>query len=248
MAMKPGMRMMLIDKMRPESYRSEYGNDPRRRMIGYDRDEPNMGGYGETEARRRRDSRGRYMEGDGWENNRYNPNMGGYPEARRRRDSRGRYAVRDPRMGDDEYDDEDDMHGQKWYPPNMNAGSRYGFGDVYADVYAPNAMNRPMHGGSEEDMMRPVDEHTARKWVKKMDGGEHFKAEQIEPFRASICPECGKWDFFVAVNAMYSDYCETAKKIGKDTPEFYAHLARDFLMDTDAKPGKLRRYMTHIAE
>lgn len=241
MAMNVG-KMLMLDRMAKPSSRSEYGNDTRRRMIGYDRDEPNMGGYGETEARRRRDSRGRYMEGEGWENNRY-------PEMRRSRDSRGRYAVRDPRMGDDEYeDDEDDMHSQKWYPPNMKAGSRYGFGDVYADVYAPNAMNRPMHGSSEGDMTRPVDEHTARKWVKKMDGGEHFKPDQIESFRTSLCPDCGKWDFYVAINAMYSDYCETAKKIGKDTPETYAYLARDFLMDTDAKPGKLRRYMEYVAE
>lgn len=237
MAMNVG-KMLMLDRMAKPSNRSEYGNDTRRRMIGYDRDEPNMGGYGETEARRRRDSRGKYMEGEGWENNRY-------PEMCRSRDNRGRYAVRDPRLGDDEYeDDEDDMHSQKWYPPNMNAGSRYGFGDVYADVYAPNAMNRPMHDG--KDMSRPVDENTARMWVDKMDGGEHFKIEQTEQHRNNICTDCDKWEFYVAMNAMYSDYCETAKKVGKDTIDFYAHLAKDFLKDKDAGPYKLRKYMETI--
>lgn len=193
--MNPGMKMMLLDSVgRRESYpRSEYGGTPERRMIGYNRD------Y-QTENRRRRDSRGRFMEGDGWEGNgfRYEHDddmrMGGYgtgyngsynegygdrrmeTESRRRRDRRGRYMM-DGMDDDDEYDRRmmDD-------PPHMRGGSRYGFGDVYAEVYAPNAMNRPMggmmggmmgmHGG---DMSQPVDEHTARMWVEKMDGEEHFK-------------------------------------------------------------------------
>jgi RNA polymerase subunit RPABC4/transcription elongation factor Spt4 len=102
-----------------------------------------------------------------------------------------------------------------------------------------------MMGG---DMSEPVDEHTARKWVQKMDGGEHFKAEQAEQLKTSMCPECKKWDFYVAMNAMYSDHCETAKKFNMDKPEFYAMLAKDFLKDSDAKPHKLRRYMETIAK
>jgi RNA polymerase subunit RPABC4/transcription elongation factor Spt4 len=311
--MKPGM-MMVMDKISryERTPRSEYGGDPDRRMIGYDRDYP-------TENRRRRDFHGRYMEGGG---NSYNrdyergtPHMGGYageyddrygmdePENRRRRDSRGRYMnggddVRNGRhtnypwseetesnyatesrrrrdsrgrymeggmnnrMGGD-YDEDDDMRSQTWYPPhgnmpqanmypmNMHGASRYGFGDVYADVYAPGAMNRPtgnMGGMMGGDMSQPVDEHTARMWVQKMDGGEHFKPEQAEPLRATHCPDCGKWEWYTAMNAMYSDYCETAKKMGVDKPEFYAGIARDFLKDKDAKSHKLRRYMEHIAK
>lgn len=249
MAMNPAMRMMLAERGRNRTgnnMRSEYGGDPERRMIGYDRNYT-------TENRRRRDSRGRYMEGDSWEN--YGPryehdggtHMGGYdhrymePESRRRRDSRGRY------MMDGMDDDETEMRGQRWHPPNMNGGSRYGFGDVYAEVYAPNAMNRPMHGGAVGgDMSKPVDEHTARMWVGKMDGGERFKVEQTEQHRNNICPDCDKWEFYVAMNAMHSDYCETAKKAGKDTPDFYGYLAKDFLKDKDAGPHKLRKYMETI--
>lgn len=223
MAMSPGMKMMMMDRVRqqPTDNRSEYGGG-NRRMIGYDREmngnaatynygyesEPmHMGGYGYggTEARRRRDSRGRYM-------------MGG--------------------MG---YDDDESQS----YPPHMRGGgSKYGFGDVYAEIHAPNAMNRPgMMGG---DMTAPVDEHTARMWVQKMDGGEHFKPEQSEQFRVTHCPDCNKWEYYVALNAMYSDYCETAKKMNMDKPEFYAHLAKDFLKDKDAGPHKLRKYMETI--
>ena len=256
MAMNPGMRMMLADRVRqPENNsRSEYGGG-NRRMIGYDRDmdgnatTSNYGGM-DTENRRRRDSRGRYMEGGGEiQNGRYTNypwseemTGGGYEtESRRQRDSRGRYTM--GRM-----DDEPEMRSQTWYPPNMHGGSGYSFGDVYADIHAPNAMNRPMHGGMEHEWAKPVDEHTARMWVSEMEGGEKWKPEQIEQLRQTMCPECSKWEFYTAINAMYSDYCETAKKMGVDKPEFYAYLAKDFLKDKDAKPHKLRRYMETIAK
>lgn len=253
MPMNPAMRMMMIDRIRqPQNNGSEYGGG-NRRMIGYDRGmdgnatTSNYGtGYGgmDTENRRRRDSRGRYMEsGGGAYSGGYDddmPSMGGYggPEARRRRDSRGRYMM-------DGMDYEDDPHS---YSPHMMGGSSYG--DIYAKgtIYAPGAQNRPGMIGMEQEWSKPVDEHTARKWVGKMDGGEKYKPEQIEQLRQSICPECNKWEFYVAMNAMYSDYCKTAKEMGIDKPDLYARLARDFLMDEDAKPHKLRMYMETIAK
>ena len=88
MPMHPGMKMLMLNKVtqRPESnYRSEYGGTTERRMIGYDRDyntenrrrymDDSRMNYGmdEPESRRRRDSRGRYMESEGWEDNRNYP-------------------------------------------------------------------------------------------------------------------------------------------------------------------------------
>lgn len=229
MSMNPGMKMMMLNKVMPktEDRRSEYGGG-NRRMIGYDRDS-------ETENRRR------YAEG-----NRMAYDMD-EPEARRRRDSRGRYMT--GRMEDD--DEEIEMRGQRWYPPvgRMPPSMHGGYGDIYAEgtIYAPGTMNRPMHGGVEQEWTKPVDEHTARMWVSKMDGGEHFNMQTAQQHRA-ICPECDPVEWYVAMNAMYSDHCETAKKMGMDKPEFYAHMAKDFLMDRDAKPHKLRRYMEHIAK
>lgn len=265
MGMNAGMKMMLMNNVRRNEHypQSEYGGSGRR-MIGYDRDNENRraayDGY-ETENRRRRDSRGRFMEGDGWEGNgsRYeydDVHIGGYgtgysggyngrhmePESRRRRDSRGRYM-----MGGMDDDEEYDRRRMMDGPPHMHGGSRYGFGDVYADIYAPGAKNRPMGSmGMAGDMSRPVDEDTAHRWVRKMDGGEHFTPDQIEPLRQALCPDCEKWEWYTAMNAMYSDHCETAKKLGMDKPDFYAHLAKDFLNDKDAKPNKLRLYMETI--
>ena len=44
------------------------------------------------------------------------------------------------------------------------------------------------------------------------------------------------WVFGVTMNMMYSDYYDVARKFGVNVPEFYAELARAFLMDKDG-PG-----------
>lgn len=57
------------------------------------------------------------------------------------------------------------------------------------------------------------------------------------------------WIFGVTMNMMYSDYYEVARKFGVNVPEFYAELARAFLMDKDG-PGpeeKLCAYYRCIA-
>ena len=231
--MKPAKTMLVLDNMRrgDEPQRSEYGSTQNRRMIGYDRD------YEREHTRMPHSTYngGRHMPPmDEYDDT---PHMGGYgPEARRRRDKRGRYMM----GGGMEYDDDDED-----YSPRSMGGNKYG--DIYAKgtIYAPGAMNRPM-GGMHDDMTGPVDEWQAREWVKKMDGGEKFSTEIAEQYRASICPQCEKWEFYTAMNAMYSDHCETMKKLGMDKPEAYAHLAKDFLMDKDAGPHKLRKYMMTI--
>lgn len=265
--MKPAMRMLAMEKLREgdRSTRSEYGGNTERRMIGYDRDGPRMtgmpwpgyphmppmGGYDDGPEMRRRDDRGRYAgydPDDGTEMRRRGGGryaMGGYddgPEARRRRDRRGRYAGPD----DDDEDDEEERR------PRMHGGSRYG--DIYAEgtIYAPGAMNRPMDGTKAGNYGK-VDEHKAQEWTRHMknaDGsyGPHYKSEQTEQIRAAQCPHCDRWEFFVALNMMYSDYCEVAKKLGMDKPDFYAHLAKAFLDDEDAGDHKLAKYMETIPE
>lgn len=159
------------------------------------------------------------------------------------------------------YDDRMYMPTYPHMPPSqmmggMMSGGREGnsYGDIYAHgtIYAPNAMNKPSRGfdkawyNDEDD--HSVDEHKAREWVRKMSSGEHFKPEITDQYRSSACPDCDKWEFYTAMNAMYSDHYKTAQKMGVDKPDFYAHMAKDFLMDEDAKPGKLAKYMREIAK
>lgn len=227
--MKPGMRMLAMQQMRGGEPRgkSEYAGDNTRRMIGYNRD------Y----ERERTPSAHVMSERRIWPRGGYDEPYSGYepPEMRRQRDSRGRYAMMD--------DDED-------YPRMM--GNSYG--DIYAkgEIYAPGAMNRP--GGMQHQRYEPVDEQQAMHWVRKMkqpEGGRGmpaFKMEEAEALRKAHCPDCEPMEFFVALNMKYSDDYATAKKFGIDRPEFYAWLAKDFLMDEDAGPHKLQKYMQTIPE
>lgn len=274
MAMNPGMKMMLMQRTSNGGGRaSEYGGG--RRMIGYDRDSNGqsnmrMGMDNRMEESRNYGGSMGYPHMTAGEDRGYANNYGiikgprtdthineevyrgnrGYEqrersEARRQRDSRGRYM-----MAMDDDDEDTEMRGQTWYPPtgrmspSMHGGSSYGFGDVYARINAPGAMNRP--GSKGNDMSKPVDEDTAREWVEGMDGGEKFKVQHADQLRNSICPDCDMWEFYVAINAMYSDYHKTAREMGVDKPEYYAMLARDFLCDADAGPHKLRKYMETI--
>ena len=142
------------------------------------------------------------------------------------------------------------------YPMTARDGNSYG--DIYAhgSIYAPGAMNKPERDTHSRDrdydhdasdhMHEPITEHKARKWVEKMTTGEKYKPEITEQMRASFCPDCDKWEFYVAMNAMYADFRKTAQEMGMDKADFYARHARDFIQDDDAAPGKVARYMETI--
>lgn len=103
----------------------------------------------------------------------------------------------------------------------------------------------------EEDEHGEMTEEKALKCVKKMktaDGSPspHYQPEQAEQLRKNHCPECEKWEWFVALNMMYADYVDVAKKMSMNKDDFYLHMAKAFLMDEDAGPHKLEKYLKHI--
>lgn len=119
--------------------------------------------------------------------------------------------------------------------------------------YAGNFRHREDSREHETDKEVKFDEHKAKEWVSRMknnDGttGEHFKAEHAEQMRNAHCPDCDKYEFWTALNMMYSDYCDVAKKMNVDRPEFYAHMAKAFLTDKDAGEDKLAKYMKYVAK
>jgi len=107
-------------------------------------------------------------------------------------------------------------------------------------------------GGGFALRFDPVYEPTAMRWVHGMEqpeGGRPmpaYKPEEAEALRKAHCPDCEKWEFFVAINMMYSDMLEVAKKFNVDKPEYYACMAKAFLKDKDAGKHKLRKYMEMI--
>lgn len=185
--------------------------------------------YGQNAQRGGQMNGGRYdqedgrggMERGGWQNSGWDG-----------REKEGRYKEERERKGRrrEEYDDDDEGGGG----------------------YAGRFRHSKDQGEHEEGGAVGFDPKKAREWVAQMknsDGtkGEHFKPESIEQLRVAHCPECDKIEFWAAMNMMYSDYCEVAKKMNVDKPEFYACMAKAFLKDEDAGEGKLAKYMKHVA-
>lgn len=222
------------EEMRRAAYSPERGD---RRMIGFDREE--------TDMRRRRDDRGRYA--------RYEEPDREWPETEHRyRDD----EIHNPYMGSWYPEDRHHRGGPMYMPYAMDMHGGSGRTITGSGHFA---MNYPPEyqamGGHDENGMesRPLDEHSAREWVRKMrnaDGstGEHFSVEQTEQYRAGVCPECKKWDFYAAMNMIFSDYGEVARKMGTDRAEFYAHMAKAFLCDDDARENKISRYERYIGK
>lgn len=149
-----------------------------------------------------------------------------------------RYRHKEDRHGhSDDEDDDEDQH-QPWQNHRM-----YAAGVAWAE---------PSEEHSKKEY-KPIDEKCAHKWVSRMENadgtvGGHYKPEQAEQLRVAHCPQCQKWEWFVALNMAYSDYAPVGKKLGVDRDEFYAGLAKAFLMDKDAGEHKLSKYMDVIPE
>ena len=96
---------------------------------------------------------------------------------------------------------------------------------------------------ADEQDAAAFDRETAIHWAEHMqnaDGstGPHWTMEQTSAVAdaSGAGHDIPHWVFGVTMNMMYSDYYEVARKFGVNVPEFYAELARAFLMDKDG-PG-----------
>lgn len=133
----------------------------------------------------------------------------------------------------DRYDSERDsdspyrMNRQKGYDPSMKDGYKEGWGK------------------------KELSDEELKSWVKEMhneDGttGEKYNVEQTTALAKQhgvvLGDEVSEHEWWATVNAMYSDYCKTAKKYGIDKPDYYADLAKDFLFDEDAVEAKEKLY------
>ena len=110
----------------------------------------------------------------------------------------------------------------------------------------------------DEPETATFDRETAMQWAANMrnaDGtaGPHWTMEQTTAVAESMgiqAPAVPRWAWGVTMNMMYSDYYPVAVEFGLNRPEFYAALAKAFLLDKDG-PGpeqKLMAYYEHIAK
>lgn len=233
---------------------------------------PHMGGdYGVED--RFRDRRGR----EHYDNGRYAPQSatrgtltwdntrGGYggevnypraemgePENRQRRDSRGQFRSE---MDGDEDRGRMEMHypGPMYPPP------------VYEDYEWPKQIGFSAHGGEPKEGLRMIrggaaheydmelDEETAHKWMqglKNEDGstGPHWTMEQTTQVLKQKGLQLDPLEFWVAMNAVYSDYFGVAKKMNVNNVDFYVYMAKAFIEDKDSQPNRLARYYEYVAK
>lgn len=95
----------------------------------------------------------------------------------------------------------------------------------------------------------------AEHWVRHMrnaDGsmGGRWTFPEIKQYAQNfgITGENRVIEFYAVINAMASDYGKVAKKFGVDKAEFYAEMAKAWMDDDDAVPGKAMAYYEYIVE
>lgn len=96
-------------------------------------------------------------------------------------------------------------------------------------------------------------EEMADEWMHGLhneDGtkGAHWTKEQTKQVMNQKGIKVEPLDFWVIMNALYSDYCSVLKKHGVNNIDFYVDLACAWLNDKDAQEGKAARYFQYVAK
>lgn len=148
------------------------------------------------------------------------------------------------RMEDDDDEGEEDMrqYGRRYNPDRMSMGR---------SSQQSHQMGRSESEGDSEHLTR----EEAEKWVKGMkseDGkvGGRWPYQEIRQYAGNfgIQGEEKIVEFFAVMNALETDYGKVAKKYGVDKVDFWADLAKAFIHDKDANPGKVKMYYECIAK
>ena len=109
---------------------------------------------------------------------------------------------------------------------------------VYADAICALHKLDDDHFREATKMMEFTRED-AEKWLSHMENedgttGPHWSMGQTDAVANVAGVHVDKLTLWACLNMMYSDYYSVAAKYGLDRPEFYADLAKAFLMDKDA--------------
>lgn len=115
----------------------------------------------------------------------------------------------------------------------------------YRTVKKDDGYARGGYGEMTKDM--------AERWAGMMENedgttGPHWSLDQAKQVMAQRNISGSPYDFWLALNMMYSDYSAVAKKMGVNTVEFYACMADAFLNDKDAVDDKLAAYYEYVVQ
>lgn len=239
--MKPGTRMMMLSSLGDNERRIGFRSGGEEMRGGWEND----GGYG---AQNRYDERMPRSGYDPQNAGPWNGDEGWEPESNRER-SGGMWRGEEMRSRRNRADTRNDSRQNYGYAQRPQ--SHYG-SEEDGDEMSGTFRHRKDQGRVSEEGEKLTEERV-KKWVESMKddsgrNGPRFTMEQAELQRSNHCMQCDKLEFYAAINMMYSDYCEVARRMNVDKTEFYALMAKAFLLDKDAAEGKLAKYMKYVAE
>lgn len=256
------MKMLMLDTARKSGSDRSGGHmgypESNYARMGYDGAESGYAGMEmgmeDMESRRRRDSRGRFRS-----------EMGGMEDTYSEMENRNGYGRSE--MGSREM-----RSGMRGYPsrpfPVYEGGGKMnqiGFragpemdGNYWMDAgyHGGDEMeyrSSPMHMGRGESVPRLTRE-SAEEWAKGMENedgtkGPHWTMDQAKQVMVQRGINLDPFQFWIAMNAMYSDYGKVFKKHGVgDKIDLYVDLAKAFIEDKDAQPEKLARYYEYVVK
>lgn len=97
-------------------------------------------------------------------------------------------------------------------------------------------------------MHREFTEEDAKEWAKHMNPPARWTMDQTTAVMNQYGYHHKPCEFWIVMNALFSDYGKTLIKHGMDKPEIWAGLAHDFIDDGDAVEGKTARYWRDIVK
>lgn len=110
-----------------------------------------------------------------------------------------------------------------------------------------------MENYNHHEQKKQLNHNAAKEWtsnLKNSDGsiGEHWTYEQTSQVMKQRNIECDPVQFYATMNMLWSDYGKVAEKFGVSNVDYWAEMAKAFLMDTDAKDDKLALYYECIVK
>lgn len=210
--------------------------------------------------RRRRDRRGRYMEGGYGAMNEYG---GGMYDAYDAYEDGGQmrqmgFGARDD-MNDNDIRRRNTGEEDGWF-------SEQGEHERYPTSYGGNMRRMSMGGGQDNmRMMRghaggqmqrpqPLTREIAEEWVDSMEGeseGETWSYEEIKQIaKKNGLPDQEQKlvELYAVMNMLASDYYKVAEKFDVLNDEFFVCMAKAFIHDEDAVPNKTAAYYQYIVK
>lgn len=143
---------------------------------------------------------------------------------------------------------------EDWYPSSHEHAKSYYSSSEHPRMEDMNHHQKHEGSDGQKGSVTSLNKETAEKWAEHMqneDGstGPHWTLEQTKQLQIQKGIDCEPLEFWLALNATYSDLSKVFKKYGIANIDAYVDFAKAFwLDDKDAQPNKLARYYEYVVK